>query len=68
MSEVETAYLAEKSEFVVGQQSVGFVEEEISADELFEAPILALDKAISSLTLCARQKRHELIQKNFVTI
>ncbi len=45
-------YLAEQGQLVVGQETVGFVEQEVAADELFKAPVLALDESVGSLALC----------------
>jgi len=46
-------YLAEYSKSVVRQQTVRLIHEEVSADELLEAPVLALHEPVSTLTLCA---------------
>ena len=37
-------HLAEEGELVVGEESVGFVHEEVSPDELLEAPVFALNE------------------------
>jgi len=47
-------HLAEYSKSVVGQQSVGLVHEEVSSNELLEAPVFALHEPICPLTLYTR--------------
>lgn len=49
-------YLTEKSKFVIRQESVGFIQEEISPDKLFKAPVFALDKPVGSLAFCNKKK------------
>lgn len=44
-------YLTEKSQFVIGQQTVGLVQQEVPPYELFEPPVLPLDKTVRPLTL-----------------
>lgn len=44
-------YFTENGEFVVGQESIGLVEEEVSPNELLEAPVFSLHEAIGSLAL-----------------
>lgn len=43
------AHFAEYCQLVFGQEAVRFVEQKISPDELFEAPIFALDKSVRSM-------------------
>lgn len=45
-------YPAHDGELVLREQAVGFVHEEVSSDELLEAPVLALDESVRSLALC----------------
>lgn len=44
-------YFTENGEFVVRQESIGLIEEEVSSDELLEAPVFSLHEAIGSLAL-----------------
>lgn len=44
-------YLTEYREFVVGQESVGLVQKEVSPNELLESPIFTLDEPVSTLAL-----------------
>ena len=37
-------HLTEERELVIGEESVGFLHEEISPDKLFEAPVFALNE------------------------
>ena len=46
------AHLAVQCELVVRKETVGFIKEEVSSDELLESPVLPLHKAICPLTLC----------------
>lgn len=46
------AHLTEQGQFVIWQEPVGLVQQEISPDELLEAPVLALHEAIGALALC----------------
>ncbi len=42
-------YLTEQSELVIRKKSISFIQQEISPDELLEAPVLSLDEAVGSL-------------------
>lgn len=48
-------YLTEKCQFVFGQQTVSLIQQEVPPDELFETPVLPLDKTIRPLTLWRRK-------------
>lgn len=45
------SYLTEKCQFVIGQQTIGLVQQEVPPYELFEPPVLPLDKTVRPLTL-----------------
>ena len=47
-------YLAEYGKSIVGEKSVGLVHEEVSSNELLEAPVFALNEPVRPLALCAR--------------
>lgn len=49
-------YLTEKCQFVIGQQTVGLVQQEVPPYELFEPPVLPLDKTVRPLTLWKRKR------------
>ncbi len=52
-------YLTEQSELVIRKKSISFIQQEISPDELLEAPVLSLDEAVGSLafwSVCGGQK------------
>lgn len=49
MKRYMTPYLTEQSELVIRKKSVSFIQQEISPDELLEAPVLSLDEAVGSL-------------------
>lgn len=44
-------YLTEYREFVVWQETIGFVQQEISPNELLKTPIFTLDEPVSTLAL-----------------
>lgn len=44
-------YLTEKCEFVIRQQTVGLVQQEVPPYELLETPVLTLDKTVRPLAL-----------------
>ena len=41
---LQVVYLAEECELVIGKESIGLIHEEVSPDELLEAPVFSLDK------------------------
>lgn len=64
----EAVYLAEQCELVVGQEAVGFVEEEVSPNELLEAPVFPLNKAVGPLALCAPVRDDGQIHCEFIDL
>lgn len=44
-------YLTVNGEFIIWEQTIGLLKEEISSDELLEAPVLPLYKLVGTLTL-----------------
>jgi len=54
-------YLTEQSELVIRKKSVSFIQQEISPDELLEAPVLSLDEAVGSLAFWSvrRKQKHK---------
>ena len=57
--------LREERELVVGQQAVRLVEQEIAADELLEAPVLALHKLVGSLAFFKKGESNNKRRKFF---
>lgn len=43
------AHFAEYCQLVLGQKTIGFVQQKVSPNELFEAPIFALNKSVCSV-------------------
>ena len=52
-----TTYFTVNGEFVLWKQPVCLVKQEISSDELLEAPVLPLDKPVRPLALCHRSNQ-----------
>lgn len=50
-------YLTEYREFIVGQESIGLVQQEVSPNELLEAPIFTLDEPVCTLALWKQNVR-----------
>lgn len=50
-------HLAEESKLVIREKPVGLIQEEISAYEFFESPVLALHKPICPLTLWSEKRK-----------
>ncbi len=64
-------YLTEQSELVIRKKSISFIQQEISPDELLEAPVLSLDEAVGSLafwSVCVCGGQKVLIQMKHLLI
>lgn len=55
-------YLTEKCQFVIRQQTVGLVQQEVPPNELFETPVLPLDKTVRPLALYKRKHINKVKQ------
>ena len=53
--EKQRLYLTKKRQLVIWEKTVAFIQQKISANKLFEAPVFALDKTIRALTFCRKK-------------